>query len=160
MAGIPFCSGCRAGRRRAPDGDVVALRDVRGARVGVRVGSVDDAVQDVHLHLRGRITCMAPLAQMGNHEAAGVGPVDDHAHILQRIQLRQPLPHHVGEPLALDTLEMDVLGQLEACLFLRSAGVGNLFAVSCAGVALGEGHPRTDLAHLRKGLALLIVLRF
>ena len=53
--------------------------------------------------------------------------------MLRRVQNRKPLPHHVVEPLTLDTLQMDAL----VTLFLRAAGGGaHLFAVGCAGVAL------------------------
>ena len=68
--------------------------------------------------------------------------------VLARIQLRCLLSHHVREPLALDALKMDVLAHLQACLFLRTAGVANLLAEACAGVALGEGHPRMAPFHV------------
>ena len=85
---------------------------------------------------------------MRDHDVAGVGAVDDGAQVLARIQLRCLLSHHVREPLALDALKMDVLAHLQACLFLRTAGVANLLAEACAGVALGEGHPRMAPFHV------------
>ena len=46
------------------DGDVVALRDVGMARIRVRVPSMGDAPQQVHLHLRRSITGVVAVRHM------------------------------------------------------------------------------------------------